>query len=123
MGQSSRKASANASLGRESTLINSPSRSSQITAEKVSSLSSLTTILRKPVPNPSSWLLSTSCVMGRADQLCVTPNLNGSLLLLYDRQPALLLLLSYAALHRQRGCIRTGRILKAEQGIVLHLVQ
>jgi hypothetical protein len=45
---------ASASLGRESTEISSPLRSTQITAKNVSSFSSLTTTLRMPASRPSS---------------------------------------------------------------------
>src|SRR5258706_13095330 len=65
IGQSTRSASASASDGRESMLITSPLRSSQITAKKVSSRSSVTTTLCTCVSKPVSTFLIKSCVIGR----------------------------------------------------------
>src|SRR5208337_2441170 len=65
IGQSIRNASANASLGRESMLINSPSRSTQISAKKVSSRRSLTTIFCTRTSSPKNTFFSRSWVMGR----------------------------------------------------------
>src|SRR5882724_6590493 len=65
MGQSRRKASARASEGRESMLMTLPSRSIQMTAKKVSSRSSFTTILWTCVSRPISRFLIRSWVMGR----------------------------------------------------------
>src|SRR5262249_34643381 len=58
-----------------------------------------------------------------ADHLRIPANLDRSLLLLHHREPALLLLFRYAALHRYRGGIWPWRILEAEQGVVFDLVE
>src|SRR5579864_7994472 len=65
IGQSTRNASASASLGRESMLINSPSRSTQISAKNVSSRKSFTTIFCTCTSSPSSTFFKRSWVIGR----------------------------------------------------------
>src|SRR5581483_9532919 len=58
-----------------------------------------------------------------ADCLSVAADLNGALLLLKDREAALLFVLVDVIFIAERGRIRTARVLETEQGIVLHFVE